>query len=412
MLTLFRQLMINMQNIRIASLLLAAALSLQCGNKPEPSASYAVKTQAEYQKPTVRVGADQLDLLLPMLKGKAVALVVNHTSLSGKAHLADTLKACGILIKKVFAPEHGFRGAAADGEKISDGVDSKTGLSVVSLYGNNRKPTPEQLSDVDVVIFDIQDVGTRFYTYISTMGYVMEACGEQNKKMIVLDRPNPNGSYVDGPMLDPELKSFVGMYPIPIVHGLTVGELATMINGEGWLEKAVKCDLEIIRIKNWAHQDAYAPPVRPSPNLPNHQAVKLYPSLCLFEGTVISVGRGTHTPFLMIGNPLLKELTFQFKPVAIAGMSNTPPLKDQVCYGLDLSAERVEDRINLKYLLDLYKLYPDKEKFFIGSFDRLAGTKALKQQIKDGFTEEAIRKTWEKDLAVFKEKRKKYLLYP
>ena len=400
-----------MQNIKIASVLLVAALSLQCAHKPISSVSSPAKANGEIEKTKVIVGAEQLDLLLPMLKGKNVALVVNHTSLVGKTHLADTLKSLGITIKKVFAPEHGFRGAAADGEKITDGLDSKTGLPIVSLYGTNRKPTPEQLADVDVVIFDIQDVGTRFYTYISTMGYVMEACGEQNKKMIILDRPNPNGSYVDGPMLDPELKSFVGMYPIPIVHGLTVGELSQMINGEGWLDKGVKCDVTVIRVRNWTHQDDYAPPVKPSPNLPNHQAVKLYPSLCLFEGTVISVGRGTQTPFLMIGNPLLKDMPFQFKPVAIPGMSNTPPHENQLCYGLDLSAEPVERRINLKYLIDFYNRYPDKDKFFIGSFDRLAGTKVLKQQIKDGLSEEQIRKTWEKDLTAFKEKRKKYLLY-
>jgi uncharacterized protein YbbC (DUF1343 family) len=317
----------------------------------------------------------------------------------------------GITIKKVFAPEHGFRGAAADGEKIKDGVDSKTGLPIVSLYGSNRKPTPEQLADIDVVVFDIQDVGTRFYTYISTMHYVMEACAAQGKKLIILDRPNPNGNYVDGPMLVPSLKSFVGMHPIPIVHGLTVGELAQMINGEGWLEKGLKCDVEIIPIKNWAHEDFYSLPIKPSPNLPNDQAVKLYPSLCLFEGTVISVGRGTQTPFLILGNPEFKDLPFSFTPKAIPGMSNTPPHEGKVCYGLDLSSVQVEPWINLQYLLEFYKKYSDKEKFFIGSFNRLAGTPALQQQIKDGLTEEQIRATWQEDLEVFKEKRKKYLLY-
>jgi uncharacterized protein YbbC (DUF1343 family) len=360
----------------------------------------------------VRTGADQLDILLPALQNKNIALVVNHTSLVGQTHLTDTLRASGITIKEVFAPEHGFRGAAADGEKINDGIDSKTGLPIVSLYGNNRKPTPEQLEDVDLVIFDIQDVGTRFYTYISTMHYVMEACAEQGKKLIILDRPNPNGNYIDGPVRVPELKSFVGMHPIPIVHGLTVGELARMINGEGWLENGVKCDVEIIPLKNWSHHDFYSLPVKPSPNLPNDQAVKLYPSLCLFEGTVISVGRGTQKPFLIIGNPEFKDLPFSFTPQAIPGMSNEPPHKEKICYGLDLSTAPVSPGINLKYLLDFYKKYNDKENFFTGSFDRLAGTPVLKEQIKKGLSEEQIKATWQHDLVVYGEMRKKYLLYP
>jgi uncharacterized protein YbbC (DUF1343 family) len=353
-----------------------------------------------------------MDVLLPKLANKRVALVVNHTSLVGDTHLADTLMASGIKIQKVFAPEHGFRGAAADGEKINDGVDSKTGLPIVSLYGANRKPTPAQLEDVDVVIFDIQDVGTRFYTYISTMHYVMEACAEQGKKMYVLDRSNPNGHYVDGPMRVPELKSFVGMHPIPIVHGLTVGELAGMINGEGWLENGVKCDVEVIPLKNWTHETFYSLPVKPSPNLPNDQAVRLYPSLCLFEGTVISVGRGTQKPFLIIGNPELKGLPYTFTPQPIAGMSNEPPQNGKLCYGMDLSKVEVQPRIDLKYLLDFYQRYPEKDKFFIGSFDRLAGTPELKEQIRKGFTEEQIRATWKDGLDSYKQLREKYLIYP
>lgn len=400
-----------MKNIKITLCLFVIALWIQCSNRPVSSAPAVKVPEASVQKSPVQVGADQLDLLLPKLRNKNIALVVNHTSLVGQTHLTDTLKSSGITIKKVFAPEHGFRGAAADGEKVKDGIDSKTGLPVVSLYGSNRKPTPEQLADVDLVLFDIQDVGTRFYTYISTMHYVMEACAEQGKKLIILDRPNPNGNYVDGPLLVPSLKSFVGMHPIPIVHGLTVGELAQMINGEGWLEKRLKCDVEIIPVKNWIHQNFYSLPVRPSPNLPNDQAVKLYPSLCLFEGTVISVGRGTQMPFLVLGNPEFKDMPYSFTPKAIPGMSNTPPHEGKVCYGLDLSTVPVEPRINLKYLLAFYKKYSDKEKFFIGSFNRLAGTPVLQQQIKDGLTEEQIRATWQKDLEVFKEKRKKYLLY-
>ncbi|MEX2232643.1 MAG: DUF1343 domain-containing protein [Cyclobacteriaceae bacterium] len=401
-----------MKNIRLPFFTLFLMVGIHCSHK-QPSTPVEVNSGETFQqKPAVRVGADQMDLLLPLLRNKNIALVVNHTSLVGGNHLTDSLKASGITIKKVFAPEHGFRGAAADGEKINDGVDSKTGLPIVSLYGTNRKPTPEQLADVDLVIFDIQDVGTRFYTYISTMHYVMEACAEQGKKLIILDRPNPNADYIDGPLRVPALKSFVGMHPIPIVHALTVGELAQMINGEGWLENGVKCDIEIIPVRNWSHDDFYSLPAKPSPNLPNDQAVQLYPSLCLFEGTVISVGRGTQKPFLMIGNPEFKDLPFSFTPEAIPGMSNEPPHKGKVCYGLDLSTAEVSRGMNLKYLLDFYRKYSDKEKFFIGSFDRLAGTPVLKEQIKEGLTEEQIKATWQKDLVAYREMRKKYLLYP
>jgi len=242
------------------------------------------------------LGAEQLDLLLPQLQGKRVGLLVNNTATIGKTLLADTLVHRGVRVTRIFGPEHGFRGEAADGERVNDSVDVKTGIPLVSLYGKNYKPTPQQLSDIDILLFDIQDVGARFYTYISTLHYAMEACAENGKRVIVLDRPNPNGSYVDGPVRRPEWKSFVGMHPIPIVHGLTVGEFALMINGEGWLEGGRKCKVDIIRLKNWKHGDAYSLPVRPSPNLPNDQAVKLYPSLCLFEGTVISIGRGTPMP--------------------------------------------------------------------------------------------------------------------
>jgi uncharacterized protein YbbC (DUF1343 family) len=359
----------------------------------------------------VRVGADQLDVLLPKLRNKNVALVVNHTSLVGDTHLADTLRACGINLRKVFAPEHGFRGAAADGERINDGIDSRTGLPIISLYGANRKPTTDQLADVDVVVFDIQDVGTRFYTYISTMHYVMEACAEQGKKMIILDRPNPNGDYIDGPLRVPSLKSFVGMDPLPIVHGLTVGELAQMINGEGWLANGVKCDVDIIQVQNWKHDDFYSLPVKPSPNLPNDQAVQLYPSLCLFEGTVISVGRGTEIPFLIIGNPEFTDMPFIFTPQPMPGMSNHPPQEGKVCHGLDLRNAKTGPALDLHYLLDFYKKYPDKDKFFNGSFDRLAGTPDLKEQIRMGLTEQQIKETWQSDLDAYRKMRLKYLLY-
>ncbi|HEY9007268.1 MAG TPA: DUF1343 domain-containing protein [Ohtaekwangia sp.] len=357
------------------------------------------------------LGAEQLDILLSKLGTQRVALVVNQTSVIGKTHLADTLKSRGVNLVKIFGPEHGFRGAAADGEHVKDGVDTRTGLPVVSLYGKNYKATPAQLSDVDIVIFDIQDVGARFYTYISTMHYMMEACAENNKKMIILDRPNPNG-YVDGPINQTPLKSFVAMHAIPIAHGLTVAELAKMINGEGWLANHVKCDIDIIPMKNWKHTDAYSLPVKPSPNLPNDQAIRLYPSICLFEGTVISLGRGTQIPFQVLGNPELKNMPFQFTPVSIPGMSVTPPLENKVCYGLDLRNVPVERRIDLKYLIQLYNAYPQKEKFFLPYFDILTGNTVLKQQIKDGLTEDEIRETWKADLDSYKLKREKYLLYP
>lgn len=396
-----------MQKFKILPVLFLFTFWLQCSNKPVNDETISTETSEE-----IVIGAEQLDVLLPKLKDKRVGLVVNHTSLIGKTHLTDTLKSRNVLIKKVFAPEHGFRGNAADGETVKSGFDTKTGLPIVSLYGANKKPTAEQLIDLDVVIFDIQDVGTRFYTYISTMHYVMEACAEQKKKVIILDRPNPNGNYVDGPIREPELKSFVGMHPIPIVHGLTVGELAMMINGEGWLEKGLKCDVEVIPVKNWKHEDEYAITTKPSPNLPNDQAIKLYPSLCLFEGTVISVGRGTQTPFLVLGNPLLKDLPYQFTPVDIPGMSVDPPHENKLCYGIDLSNVPLKRAFTLKYLIDFYQLYPEKDKFFGASFDRLAGTTKLKEQIKQGLTEEEIKATWKQGLDEFQKMREKYLMYP
>ncbi|HTJ50462.1 MAG TPA: DUF1343 domain-containing protein [Cyclobacteriaceae bacterium] len=397
-------------------LIAAVIMAIQCSSKATLMQSVPSKTTLQdvpvkNAGNNVLVGATQLNLLLPKLKGQRVGLVVNNTSLIGKTHLADTLKNSGVQVQTIFAPEHGFRGDAADGEHVNDSIDRKTGIAVASLYGKGRKPSPQQLSNIDIMIFDIQDVGARFYTYISTMHYIMEACAENGKKLIILDRPNPNGSYVDGPVREPEFKSFVGMHPIPIVHGLTVGELAQMINGEGWLEGNKKCDLEIIKVANWKHADAYSLPVRPSPNLPNDQAIRLYPSICLFEGTVISLGRGTQTPFLVLGNPELKNFTFTFTPVTIKGMANNPPHENKLCYGIDLRTVAVAPKVDLKYLLDFYKLYPDKEKFFTASFDRLAGTATLKQQIKDGLTEEQIKATWKPKLDEYKAMRLKYLLY-
>lgn len=382
-----------------------------CSSNTNRQQGSSPEAETKVNEATLVVGAEQLDLLLPKIEGKNVALVVNYTAIIGNTHLADSLKALGVIIKKIMGPEHGFRGNAAAGEHVKDGFDTKTGLSVVSLYGNNRKPTAEQLSDVDVVIYDIQDVGVRFFTYVGTLHYVMEACAENGKKLIILDRPNPNSHYIDGPVLIPENKSFVGMHPVPVVHGMTVGEFAQMINGEGWLEGKKKCDIEIISLKNWKHSHKYSLPVKPSPNLPNDQAVRLYPSICFFEGTVLSLGRGTEFPFQVIGHPDLKGLPFQFTPVTIPGVAVSPPQENKLCFGLNLRNVTVPDRIDLHYLIDMYNAFPDKDKFFIPFFERLAGTPMLRQQIQAGITEDQIRETWQKDLETYKEMRKKYLLY-
>src|SRR6187551_3620662 len=384
---------------------------ITCGSGVHVSNTSALPVKETATQKEVVIGAAQLDLLLPKLKDKRVALVVNHTSLVVKTHLVDTLKSRGVNIVKIFGPEHGFRGNAADGEKVNDSIDVKTNIPVVSLYGKNKKPTAQQFANVDVVIFDIQDVGTRFYTYIGTMHYVMETCAETKKKLIILDRPNPN-AFVDGPMNEKPLQSFVAMHAIPIAHGLTVGELAQMINGEAWLANKLKCEIEIVTLKNWKHSDDYVLPIKPSPNLPNNQAVKMYPYICLFEGTVISLGRGTPFPFQVLGNPELKNMPFQFTPQTIKGVAVNPPHENKICYGIDLRNAPMERKINLKYLFEMYKAYPDKEKFFLPYFDILAGTATLKQQIKDGLSEEQIRKTWKKDLTTYGEMRKKYLLYP
>lgn len=391
--------------------LLFLFIAIQCGNKSQSISLPPVSNDLP-ETTHVITGAQQLNLLLPILASQRIGIVVNHTSLIGKTHLADTLKRRAVNLVKIFAPEHGFRGTADAGEEIKDGLDSKTGLPVISLYGNNKKPTPEQLSDIDLIIFDIQDVGVRFYTYISTLHFVMEACAENNKKLIVLDRPNPNGHYVDGPIMEKQHMSFVGMHPIPVVHGLTIGELANMINSEGWLGESKKCSLEIITVKNWRHSDAYSLPVKPSPNLPNDQAIKLYPSICLFEGTVISLGRGTQMPFQVIGHPDLKNMRFQFTPVSIDGMSKNPPLENKLCYGLDLREVTVKPQFDLSYLISFYHAFPDKDKFFNSYFEKLAGTSTLREQIRLGLDEIQIRESWRDDVEKYNVIRKKYLLYP
>jgi len=364
------------------------------------------------QSNRLQTGADQLDILLPKLASQRVALMVNHTALVGKRHLADTLKASGVNLVKIFGPEHGFRGTADAGEEIKDGVDARTGIPVVSLYGKNYKATPEQMSDVDVVIFDIQDVGARFFTYISSLHYLMESCAENGKKLIVLDRPNPNGSYVDGPVRAPEQKSFVGMHPIPIVHGMTIGEYAQMINGEGWLAGQRSCSLEVVTMKNWKHGDRLPLALRPSPNLPNDHAVGMYPSTCLFEGTALSIGRGTKNPFEVTGHPDLKGQPYEFTPVAIDGMDKNPKLKDQKCFGIDMRNEAIPNQVTLKYVIMMYQAFPDKDKFFLSYFDKLAGNTTVKEQIRAGKTDQEIRDSWKPDLEKFKTVRAKYLIYP
>jgi len=372
------------------------------------------------QSKKIITGADQTNLYFNYLKGKNIGMVVNQTSVIG-AHLTasvDSLLRSGITIKKIFGPEHGFRGDASNGATVDDAIDAKTGLPVISLYGKHYKPTSADLQGLDVVIFDIQDVGARFYTYISTLHYVMEACAENNKELLILDRPNPNGYSVDGPILDTAYKSFVGMHPIPITHGMTIAEYAQMINGEGWLKNHVQCKLKIIKMANYTHSSTYVLPVNPSPNLNMPQSILLYPSLCLFEGTTLSVGRGTMVPFQEVGHPSLKgKYSYSFTPVSIAGMSEDPPQKNQVCYGIDLknydvSILQKSGKLNLSWLIDLYKAFPDKPKFFNAYFAKLAGGETLRKQIEAGKTEKEIRDSWEPGLSNFKAMRRKYLLYP
>ncbi len=346
-------------------------------------------------------------------------MVVNPTSIisSTKMPLVDSMVRAGISIKKIFGPEHGFRGDASNGATVSSSVDAKTGIPVVSLYGKTYKPAVEDLKDLDLMIFDIQDVGTRFYTYISTLHYVMEACAENNVELMILDRPNPNGFFVDGPVLDSAFKSFVGMHPIPIVHGMTIAEYAQMINGENWLKNKVQCKLKIVKMANYQHDIPYVLPVNPSPNLNTAQSILLYPGICLFEGTTLSLGRGTMFPFQMVGHPALKgKYSFSFTPVSIPGMSEDPPQKNQVCYGIDLrqydtNQLRKSKHLNLTWLLNLYKTFPDKSHFFNAYFTKLAGADKLRKQIEAGSSEKAIRASWEPALSRFKTMRKKYLIY-
>ena len=366
------------------------------------------------QTERILVGAEQTELYLKDIKSKRIAVVANQTSRirsrNKYVHLIDTLISMNINVKKVFAPEHGFRGIADAGEKVSDGFDIKTGLPIVTLYGANRKPSSKHLENIDVVIFDIQDVGARFYTYISTMHMVMESVAENNKKIYILDRPNPNGHYVDGPILDMKFKSFVGMHPVPIVHGMTVGEFAMMINEEGWLKKGIKSDLKVIPLKNYDRKIIYDLPIKPSPNLPNKQSINLYPSLCFFEQTDISIGRGTNMQFQIFGNPNWDNKLFSFTPKSMSG-AKFPKHQNTKCYGFDLSNQGILSRINLEWLIFAYNNSKDKLSFFKKGFVRLAGNNILQKQIENGKTAKQIRAGWKKGIKKFKNLRKNYLLY-
>lgn len=359
------------------------------------------------------VGAERMNEYLPLLQGKNVALVVNQTSMVYNQHLVDVLLEKGVTVKKVFAPEHGFRGEASAGEKINDQIDKKTGLPIISLYGSNKKPSVLQLEDVDVVLFDIQDVGVRFYTYISTMYYTMQACAENNKQVVILDRPNPNGHYVAGPVLEEKFTSFVGIVPVPVVHGCTVGELANMINGEGWLKNDLQADLTVIPCENYTHKTAYDLPVKPSPNLPNRQAILLYPSICFFEPTNVSVGRGTDTQFQVIGTNQKNIGTYTFIPEDKPGAVN-PPLEGEKCYGLDLrNIDAFKQQFTLSYLVDFYGKFDKSNSFFTNEkfFNLLMGNDWVLSDLKLGKSAVEIENAWKADLESFKNLRKGYLLY-
>ena len=385
------------------------------------------KTEAIVKE--IVLGADQVDAYLPLLKGKNIGVVANQTSvlylknvdhyengiqekIDLRLHLVDYLYKEKVTIKSVFAPEHGFRGKADAGEVVKDGIDTKTGLPIISLYGKNKKPSQEQLHGIEIMVFDIQDVGARFYTYISTLHYMMEACAEANIPLLILDRPNPNGHYIDGPILEKQHKSFVGMHPVPVVHGMTIGEYAQMTNGEGWLSNNIKCDLTIVELQNYTHQSSYSLPIKPSPNLPNDVSINLYPSLCFFEGTPLSAGRGTEMQFQIFGAPNLPRefYSFSFTPQANEG-AKYPKFKNELCYGKDLRNNKPLNKLNLEWLIEAYTSTGKKKDFFSPFFAKLAGTTKLQEQIEKGFTYREIRKTWLKDLESYDKMRESYLLY-
>ena len=403
----------------ISSFLFALFLFLQCSTNTETIEQPIAKPiQTSTKSATVQVGAANIEAYLPLIKGKKIAMVVNQTSRVGDRHVVDSLLALGVRIQTIFAPEHGFRGEADAGEKVADGKDASTGIPLTSLYGKNKKPSSQQLVGLDWVIFDIQDVGARFYTYISTMHYVMQTCAEEGIPFMVLDRPNPNGHYVDGPIRQAGYQSFVGMHTVPIVHGMTVGEYAQMVNEEGWLEDGRKCELTVIPCQNYTHTTPYTLPVKPSPNLPNNRSIYLYPSLCLFEGTTVSAGRGTTTQFQVYGHPDYTKGEYTYTPISRAG-AKYPKHQDKACNGYDLTKIPMEELqtshgFKLSYLMDFYKNYPNQKDFFLKNnfFDKLAGTDQLRKQILAGQSAEDIRATWQEDLTNFKKIRTKYLLYP
>jgi uncharacterized protein YbbC (DUF1343 family) len=375
--------------------------------------SYAQTSELKIETAAARTG-----LYVNLLKGKNIAVVANQTSVIFKEiykkkqearHLVDSLLTLGIEVKKVFAPEHGFRGKADAGEVVKDGFDTKTGLQIISLYGKNKKPSATQLKGIDIVVFDIQDVGARFYTYISSLHYVMEACAEAGIQVIILDRPNPNSHYIDGPVLEAKHTSFVGMHKVPVVYGMTIGEYGKMINGEKWLKNGIQCDLKVIPLKNYNHQTKYSLPIKPSPNLPNDKSINLYPSLCFFEGTNVSAGRGTEMQFQVYGSPYITKSSFTFTPQANEG-SKYPKYKKQRCFGEDLRTAKNLNKLDLSYLLKAYQQNTSKE-FFNTFFTKLAGTERLQEQIEKGLSEKEIRKNWVQDIISFKKIRKKYLIY-
>ena len=378
--------------------------------------SWAASARAQKLPPPVTVGAERMELLLPTLQGKRVALMVNQSSLVGSTgtHLVDTLLSQGINIVRLFVPEHGLRGKVDAGKNVRSGADEKTGLPVVSLYGQHKRPTPEMLADIDLLVFDLQDVGTRFYTYISSMHYLMEACAEEGKTFIVCDRPNPN-DFIDGPILEPDCRSFIGVDPLPVAHGMTVGELALMIDGERWLRGGNTCHVKVIPMAGWSHGDPYELPVRPSPNLPNSRSIELYPSLCFFEATIMSVGRGTSKPFQAIGYPDKRFGSIVYTPQIKIGEDSNPRHKGKLCYGTDYTSVSLPKRqIALGPLLDYYRKADSLGLQLINQrqlFDLLAGTKKLRQQLSSGLSEEEIRASWQAGLKDFQAKRARYLLY-
>jgi uncharacterized protein YbbC (DUF1343 family) len=399
----------------------AMLLLVKCGTQtPQPIQNKLIAIDSTQQNAidTLVLGAERLGEIIPKLQGKKIALVVNQSSTVGDKHLVDTLIKFGLDIQFIMAPEHGFRGTADAGELINTEKDKKTGLTIKSLYGKTKKPSPQDMANIDAIVFDIQDVGVRFYTYISTLHYLMDACAEYKKELIVLDRPNPNGHYIDGPILDPAFKSFVGMHPVPVVHGMTIGEYAQMINGEGWLTNGLSCNLDVVKCKNYTHQYFYELPIKPSPNLPNPRSIYLYPSTCWFEGTNLSLGRGTDKPFQIFGHPKYIG-DYTFTPQSNEGAKD-PPLKGQICRGIDLTevpiaSIRDSKKIDLSYLIKAYEYFEKiNEPFFLENnfIDKLAGSDQLRKQILAGKTEKEIRATWQPGLEGFAKTRAKYLLYP